>query len=454
MEGRRFSALYSWVTTRSVLIGLTLFCVAFFFLYGAKIGSTRNTRSAFQRWHPMLRELDDGVDIWEKHLYPNPPIMALILKPLAALPPRPAAQAWFVLKTALLLLSAVWIFRMLNRPDQPFPGWAQAVVVYASLKPIEGDLVHGNVNLFILFLVTAGLVAFQRGRDGMAGLILGLATACKVTPALFLPYFIWKREWKIATAMTASAVLFLFPVPAMQLGWDRNLQGLESWCKVMVAPYAIDGEITSEHQNQSLPGFLERMLTTAPSFTEHVGGGRYEPTEYHNAFDLPPKIVPWLTKLAMGLFGLLAAWRFAAPRSDRHDVRWALEFGIVLVGMLIFSERTWKHHCVTLILPIGVILHQAIQAPSGSLTRRLLLSSLAVSTLLMLSTSSGIFPGQERFAKLAEVYGAYLWMFLLLAGTQFALLKKRAAPGVATEEPVIRTWRLPIAATPSARKAG
>lgn len=454
MDARRLSPLFTWITTRWVLSGLALFCIAFFFLYGAKIGSTRNTRSAFQRWHPMLRELDEGVDIWEKHLYPNPPIMALILKPLTAMPPRLGAQVWFLLKTAMLLVCAAWIFRMLDRPEHPFPGWAQTIVVYASLKPIEGDLVHGNVNLFILFLVTAGLVAFRQGRDVIAGLTLGLATACKVTPALFLPYFLWKREWKTASAMAASTLLFLFPVPAMQLGWDRNLQGLDSWCRAMVLPYTIDGEITSEHQNQSLPGFLERMLTDAPSFTAHVGGGRYEPTEYHNLASLPPKIVPWLTKLSMAVFGLLAAWRFAAPRGDRQDVRWILEFGIVLVGMLIFSERTWKHHCVTLILPIGAILHQALRSQPKGVSSRALIMSLVAATLLMLSTSSGIFPGQDRFAKLAEVYGAYLWMFLLLAGTQFALLRRNEPQAAAEEPPVIRSWRIAVDAEMPARKAG
>ncbi|MFO0865392.1 MAG: glycosyltransferase family 87 protein [Gemmataceae bacterium] len=454
MDGRRISALFARVRTPWVLAGLGLFCLAFFFLYGAKIGSTRNVRSAFQRWHPMLRELDDGVDIWEKHLYPNPPIMALILKPLAELSPRQGAQVWFALKTAMLLISAAWIFRMLDRPEHPFPGWAQAIVVYVSLKPIEGDLVHGNVNLFILFLVAGGLVAFQRGRDWLAGATLGLATACKVTPALFLPYFIWKRQWKTATAMAASTLLFLFPIPAMQLGWDRNLQGLESWCKIMVLPYAIDGEITSEHQNQSLPGFLERMLTEAPSFTSHVGGGRYEPTEYHNLANLPAKVIPWLTKLAMLAFGLLAAWRFSAPRTDRDDIRWAMEFGIVLVGMLIFSERTWKHHCVTLMLPLAVILHQAVQAAPRYATRRCLAVSLTTATILMLSTSSGIFPGQDRFAKLAEVYGAYLWMFALLAGTQFALLRKDRAEVDASDPIILPTWQFSGEFEMTTKKAG
>src|SRR5471032_441388 len=39
------------------------------------------TRSAFLRWRAQLEELDDGVNVWEKYAYPNPPIMAILLKP-------------------------------------------------------------------------------------------------------------------------------------------------------------------------------------------------------------------------------------------------------------------------------------------------------------------------------------------------------------------------------------
>jgi uncharacterized membrane protein len=51
-----------------------------------------------------------------------------------------------------------------------------------AVAPIEGDLIHGNVNLFIMVLVMAGLYAFVRGRDREAGLLLGAGIACKLTP--------------------------------------------------------------------------------------------------------------------------------------------------------------------------------------------------------------------------------------------------------------------------------
>src|SRR5207248_5668193 len=97
-----------------------------------------------------------------------------------------------------------WVFRLVADAGRPFPPWAQAATVLLSLRPVMGDLHHGNVNLFILFLVAAVLAAYQRRRDFLAGVVLGLAVACTVTPALFLPYFLWKRAWRLLAGAVAG----------------------------------------------------------------------------------------------------------------------------------------------------------------------------------------------------------------------------------------------------------
>src|SRR5439155_18524660 len=133
---------------------------------------------AFLRWRTQLRDLDDGVNVWEKHAYPNPPIMALILQPFMRLSPTLGATLWFAAKALMALASILGVLALLDSPEHPFPAWGKVLAVVMSLRPIEGDLVHGNVNLLILFLVVASLTAFCQRRDGLAGLLLGLGIAC------------------------------------------------------------------------------------------------------------------------------------------------------------------------------------------------------------------------------------------------------------------------------------
>jgi alpha-1,2-mannosyltransferase len=133
---------------RWFLTGLVLLFLALGVRYSFKV---LDDRSAFRRWQPQLQQLGEGVDIARQFNYPNPPIMAVLLEPLALLPPVVGALVWFFLKAALAILSLYWIFRLIETSDLPFPPWARGLTVLLSLKPILDDLNHGNVNLFIFW---------------------------------------------------------------------------------------------------------------------------------------------------------------------------------------------------------------------------------------------------------------------------------------------------------------
>ncbi len=86
-------------------------------------------RSAILRWRPALENLGTGVDIYDRHAFPCPPIMALILKPLAELPPTAMAMTWFWLKAFLTIGSVFLIFRIIETNDRPMPSWAKLLAV-------------------------------------------------------------------------------------------------------------------------------------------------------------------------------------------------------------------------------------------------------------------------------------------------------------------------------------
>src|SRR6266481_1010837 len=272
-------------------------------------------RSAFLRWRTQIEHLDE-VDIYQRFKYPNPPIMALLLEWLVRLPPVVGSLTWFYLKVAMTLLAFYWVFRLVPGLGPPFPPWAKIVTILLSLRPIMGDLYHNNVNIFILFLLVGSLFAFSRGRHATSGVILALAIACKVTPALFIPYFLWKRAWRALAGCAVGLVLFLLIVPGCFLGMDRNLELLSSWEKQMIEPFVVNGVVASEHNNQSLPGLVYRLATHSPSFSKFdYDLWRYTPLEYHNWLALTPKTVQWLLKGCMAAFVALVIWTCRTPLS-------------------------------------------------------------------------------------------------------------------------------------------
>ena len=409
---------------RWLVVGLLLLFGAIYVQYALKLKSSENgTRSAFLRWRTQLADLDDGINVWDKYAYPNPPIMALILKPFLQLPPTLGASLWFACKSLLALGAIFGVLSLLDSPVRPFPLWGKALAVVVSLRPIEGDLVHGNVNLLILFLVVALLHAFCQRRDALAGLLLGLSIACKLTPALFLLYFLWKRAWLTLFAATIGLVAFVLLIPAAAFGWSNNLDYLESWHRQMIAPYAA-GIVSSEHKNQSLPGFLHRMLNEQPSFSDYDGDQKIV-LETHNLVSWSNDTVQAIIVGCMAIFVFLAMYFCRTSIEKRSRLQLMAEFSVVILGMLLFCERTWKHHCVTLLLPFSVIAY-SLSTPGFSRGFRWYLgATLALVTLLMLSTSTGLYDQHidvsDRFGKLAQVYGAYVWAFLLLLASMFAI---------------------------------
>ena len=373
--------------------------------------------------------------------------MAVLLYPLAKLqPPLAAALAWYYVKVVLALVSLFWVFRLIAPPERPFPAWAQGLAVVLSLRPILSDLQHGNVNIFILFLVVAALTAYRRGFDVLAGVVLALSVACKVTPALFLPYFLWKRAWKTLAGAAVGLALFLWPgfVPAGFIGWGENQHQLTSWYKEMVYPFVVEGKVWTEQNNQSLPGLAYRLLTDSAS-ASHYDANVLVVDEKDNLLNLNPSTVQWLLKACTAMFGLAIVWCCRTPTRPRPPEKgdcpssskgqspfsggWRLsaEFALVVLGMLLFSERTWKHHCVTLMLPFSVLCYYLAACDPTPRLRNYLIGTLAAVTLLIESTSTSLV-GME-FGKAAQTYGAFVWAHLLLVGALVVLLRQPVAVG-------------------------
>jgi hypothetical protein len=119
--------------------------------------------------------------------------------------------------------------------------------------------------------------------------------------------------------------------------------------------------------------------------------------------------------LTLGLLGLLAF--FCRTRTkDRRDVRFLAEFSLVVLTMLFVSERSWKHHFVTLLLPYTYLVAE-LYAPGRRPGPRFGIGLLLVlSCVLMATTSSevgGFFVG-GRGHEIAQGYGMFLWAAVAL----------------------------------------
>jgi hypothetical protein len=355
-------------------------------------------------------------------------------------------MAWFGIKVVLTTIALVVCMEMVRSRDRSFPPLFQSAVLLLSLRPILGDLHHGNINLLILFLIVAMFQAWRHSQDVLAGLLLGLAISYKVTPALFIPYFAYKRSWRTVGSTFLGLVLFLLIVPSLIIGPRFNFECLQMWWHRMLTPFLVEGSTSPQEVNQSMMGVLTRLLTEITP-----GTNRYDVHLDVNLVAWPPHLVSYLIKaLAVGLVGLLAFF-CRTGTEDRRVPRLLGEVSLVVLTMLFISERSWKHHFVTLLLPYTYLVWELYSPLKRPGPRYAIGTALGLSFLLMATTSTelgGLFAG-GRGHEIAQGYGMFLWAAVVLyIAVAWCLRVRRNDPAPGARPPA--SGRSPHAASRNA----
>lgn len=133
-----------------------------------------------------------------------PPFAAVLSAPLAALPDWSVQIGWTV--AGVLAILAV-----LHRGG--LHGWALSLVgcaVVYVVEPVRETLAFGQLGIFLVALVYLDLApgprVFRR-RLLPPGVLTALATAIKLTPAIFVVYLVLVRRWRAAAVTVVTGLL-------------------------------------------------------------------------------------------------------------------------------------------------------------------------------------------------------------------------------------------------------
>lgn len=205
----------------------------------------------------------DGRDPYEvgnprgwKYLYP--PLFAMLVAPLHALPPQTAVMIWFAASALMWwgcyaecvrIARACWPDapdRGLFGPIPPAIGW---LAVLAAVLPAFNCLQRGQVEVAKLYLLILGFrLAIERRSPWLTflgGAAFALTIVLKVTPLLPVALVLGQqllnagRERWTRSARTHVGALwlgtglgmavFVFLLPAALVGWQANLKHLDTW---------------------------------------------------------------------------------------------------------------------------------------------------------------------------------------------------------------------------------
>ncbi|MEU3476946.1 glycosyltransferase 87 family protein [Streptomyces sp. NPDC033754] len=259
-----------------------------------------------------------------------PPFAALLFVPLT-LVSVPVMRTLATAGNLLLVIALVQLSLQLVRPALSRTDlwrttlWVAAAVVWC--EPVWTTLRYGQINLLIAVAVLWDLTRREGSR--WAGLGIGLATAVKLTPGLFVVLLfaagllLWRRDrvWNqwLRTGVTATGV-FLATTLAVALALPADSK--KFWTETLFATGRVG--FAEETANQSISGVLARLMHTDS-----------------------PGIWWVLTAAVMGGAAMVLAVR-AALRGDK-----AVAVVICAFTALMISPISWSHHwvwCVPLLI--------------------------------------------------------------------------------------------------------
>ncbi len=253
------------------------------------------------------------------HWFTYSPFAAIAFVPIAAIPRAMARVLWDLASVAALAYSCVITLKLAGyRPSRVVVAGVTAAAMV--LDPMYQTLFLGQIDLILLALILTDVWRVSHGscRRG-AGIGVGIAAAIKLTPAIFIVFFLLARRTKAAliaggTFIGCGLIGFLIAPRPSKLYWER----LFFDTKRVGAPYI---------SNQSPYGAAIRIA----GGQAHIGAWWV--------------IIP----LAFAVIGLAAATILARNRD------WLGATAATGTTGLLVSPISWAHHWVW-ILPALVLL--------------------------------------------------------------------------------------------------
>ena len=218
--------------TRIVMVVLPVTVAAFASWVFGEIMGQHHSQFDLRLYYDAINYWQSGHDLYS-YAQPDavnislgftyPPVSALFMLPMSVL----AYPVVLVISLAAILGSgAVFVYLVLRerlRLPKPllFAVAGVATAFAFTLEPFRQTLSFGQINIYLGVLVLVDLLVLARRGSKWTGVGIGLATALKLTPGIFIVYLLVIGRWRaavtaIGTVMAANLVSAVIAPAEMQ----------------------------------------------------------------------------------------------------------------------------------------------------------------------------------------------------------------------------------------------
>lgn len=123
----------------------------------------------------------------------SPPLIAVLWRPLAALPDGSGRWLWTAAQIVVILACLMWLLRSQRL--------GVSVAVFLLAMPIGFEMAVGNMNGF---LAAGAILVWVYRREWWVGAIIGVMASLKVFPVILVCWLVGQRQWRAVAAFVAA----------------------------------------------------------------------------------------------------------------------------------------------------------------------------------------------------------------------------------------------------------
>jgi alpha-1,2-mannosyltransferase len=273
------------------------------------------------------RRFGDGASLYGEHFgaslptplpYTYPPMWAAAMALVAWLPWSWVDVAWTLIDLALLgWVVRISYARLLERlGDRRWIAWAALVAVCGLTAPILSVFDLGQIGIVLMALVLAD--ALPRHTRLPRGVLVGVATAIKLLPGVFVLYWAVTTRWRAVLVSTVTAAALWGVAAVLRPGTSSTY-----WFQVVSHPERAGD--TADVFNQSLNGMLQRVGLNAQAM--------------------------WA--VAAMIVMVVGLWRAREAHLAGNELA---AISLVALAGVLASPISWVHHAVWIVPVTGVLL--------------------------------------------------------------------------------------------------
>ncbi len=261
-----------------ILLCILIFSILAYFTWHRAIGSSR-MKTNIITYRLAAKRVLTGTNIYSYKegdpemgmysMYVYPPLFAILFVPFALMPFVVSVFSWFFLNFCFFFLSLYLVLKKLKLLDHTLPSFF-ILAFLSNVGAYSSSLSNAQVNVVILFCLSLVYYFYLDNKKFLSGLLLALGVAIKLTPLLFVVYFLIKREFKILIYFSIGIFLFFFAIPSAVFGWENNTNLLSQWFHGVPLTMGLTAFHEIHSSDQSLYVYLRRLARVFPALPVNI----------------------------------------------------------------------------------------------------------------------------------------------------------------------------------------